>query len=248
MNINTKITDESGYVDKLSDISQTTDVTNFDLLDKSDKQQMDQAEAAVHNFLLENQNVFDLEETKRDELYNQAIDLWNELKGHIKNARCTFDSNGLEMNTISDKLHKNVDYTAETIFYGLHLKKHVLDKFPKVKNGFNVVPFEITFSNAVALYHILTSITVKGLDKQNYAFANILLNLTEVSKVYTHYDNASGRASKAIHDWIHGLSPKDAITFNNLVVSSLAEEANKEAEEKEAKVIKKAKAKLEKSK
>ncbi len=228
--MNKQIKNENDFVESLSNLN-IADTTNFSLLDSEDKELLDSSEKNILDFLDSNKDFDKYSEDEKNELFDKAIDKWNELKDIIKNAKCKYKCTNLELKVIDKKLHQSIDYTAETIFYGLHLKKNFLDVLPKNtnKDEFAQQDVIITFSHAVALHHLFSYVTVKGLNKENYAFANILYYLTEVSKIYEHYNNMSARLNKAIMEWNMGLSKNDLNTLKTAVALETAKDVQKEA-------------------
>jgi len=201
------ITAENQYVDTLSDVAKTAGSTNFGLLSEESKVAINAKEAEVHEYLKNNV----INDENRDTIIDGAIELWNQYKDLVKNGSCFFTLNNLEIRTVDKKLHSSVEYDTETLFYGLHLKKFFIDALPNVKgDDFLTNDILISFSNAIALYHVLSTLKVKGLNKENYAFAHILYKLSEISKVYQHYDGVSSRLNQSIGQWTMGLNPAQA--------------------------------------
>lgn len=201
------ITTEKQYIDKLADIAKTSGSTNFNLLLEESKTALEAKENEIKDYISSKV----LTDENKDEIVEGAIELWNQYKDLVKNAECIFTLNSLEVRTLDKKLHNGVEYDTETLFYGLHLKKHFIDLLPKPKAGdFEAHEMKITFSLAIALYHVLSTLKVKGLNKENYAFANLLYKLSEISKVYQHYDGISLRLNQSIGQWTMGLTPAQA--------------------------------------
>jgi hypothetical protein len=228
--MNKQIKTENDFIESLANLN-IADTTQFSLLDPEDKELLDSTEKNILEFLDNNKDFDNYTEDHKNELFDTAIDMWNQLKDIIKNAKCSYKCTNLELKVIDKKLHQSIDYTAETIFYGLHLKKNFLDALPKNtnKDEFAQNDITVTFSHAVALHHLFSYITVKGLNKENYAFANILYYLTEVSKVYEHYNNMSARLNKAIMEWNMGLSKQDLSKLKEVVALETAKDVQKES-------------------
>ena len=120
------IKNENDFINKLADITGTTDI-NFELISEESKNNIEKLEVELTEYLKTNTDFNNYTEEQKDKLFDDAIVKWNELKDAIKNANCIFNATGLELKVIDKKLHQNVDYTAETLFYGLHLKKNFLN-------------------------------------------------------------------------------------------------------------------------
>jgi len=215
------VTSETQYIDTLSAVAKNAGTTNFDLITAESKTAIDQKEAEINNYIKEN-NVTD---ENRDITVDGAIELWNQYKDLVKNASCVFTLNNLEIKTVDKKLHNSVEYDTETLFYGLHLKKNFIDTLPLVKgDDFLTHEVFITFSNSMALYHVLSTLKVKGLNKENYAFAHLLYKLSEISKVYQHYDSVSLRLNQTIGQWTMGLNPAQAEELKAVVAETVQAE------------------------
>jgi len=228
MSTENKINNEQDFVNKLADLNALPQNTNFDLIDQNTKEDLENLEKNINNFLVSNVDFDKYDEDTKNSLFDEVIGMWNTMGEKIKHAVCTFESTGVEVNTITKKLHQNVEYTSETIFYGLHLKNQFLDNLPKFNSDYETKNISITFSHAVALHHLLSSITVKGLNKDSYAFAHLLYSLQEVTKVYTHYNGISLRLNNAIGRWNLGLSSNEHVALNNAIVETLAAETTTE--------------------
>jgi hypothetical protein len=211
MNMETKnesvITSENQYIDTLSDVAKTAGVVNFELITSASKTALDSKEAELNEYIKNNS----VSEENRDTVIDGAIEIWNQYKDLVKGGLCVFTLNNLEIRTVDKKLHSSVEYDTETLFYGLHLKKNFIDTLPSPKgDDYGVNEIEISFSNAIALYHVLSTLKVKGLSKEAYAFAHLLYKLSEISKVYQHYDAVSLRLNQSIGQWTMGLQPGQA--------------------------------------
>lgn len=228
MEIN-KIKNEDDYVKHLSSLGQQEQTTKFDLLREGFKESMDNAYQEAVQFMKDNPVTADLDEETKELNYSKAIELWNNFASIVKSeAKCVWNINNLELSVIFNKLHNACEYTAETLFYGLHLKNTFVNSFPKfstvAKDNYNTQEIEISLSNCVALYHILSELKVKGLNKENYAFGNILYMLSEFAKIYTHYNNLSMSLSKDMSIWNMGIQNSDARFIEKAVTESMIEE------------------------
>lgn len=203
-----KITNENDFINELSDLSASAHKVNWSLINEESKNALSQAEQAIADYLESNNIIDGIDEEKRNELLLGAISLWEDYKDEIKRASCVIPFSVLELRELYKKTHQSVKYTAETIFYGLHLKKYLLNDLPNTKGQKDYTNFDIemSFSMAIALYHLLSTVEVSGLNKENYAFASILHKVSEISKIYQEYDNTSARISQQIQMWNKGLS------------------------------------------
>lgn len=215
------ISNENQYIEELSDIAKTAGQTNFDLLNIEFKDKIVAKENEIKTFI--DNNI--ITDDNRDDIIADVIELWNEYKDLVKSGVCVFTLNTLEIRTIINKLHSSVEYDTESLFYGLHLKKHFLDTLPKTTSSdFTLNDVTITFSHAIALYHVLSTLKVKGLNKENYAFAHILYKLSEISKVYQYYDGISSHLNKLIGQWTMGLNTKQSAELEQVITEEILQE------------------------
>lgn len=199
-----QIKNENDFLNKLSDIR--TQAEDFSLLGEGVKKGIEDKQQEIFDFINNNDPSAIEDEDEKNKLFMTMIDLWGEMKDLIKNAVCNIELTNLELKVMSSKLHQSVEYTSETIFYGLHIKKHFLNNLPKPKGGdfvSHTVP--ITFTQSVGLYHVLSETTVKGLNKETFAYANILYTLSLVTELYNYFDRLSAYTSKQMHEWNMGL-------------------------------------------
>lgn len=209
------IKSENEYLDALSNIA-VQGQADTSLLNEDSRIKIEESKKSILDFIHST--------VKTDDNFVEALDLWNAYKDAVKHAQCAFKINGLELKVIHNKLHRDVDYTTETIFYGLHLKRHFLETFPKTSKEFEEVKTSISFSNAMGLYHVLSEVKVKGLSKENYAFANVIYKLSEISKVYQQYDQESSQINNEMRTWTMGIKPDEAAKVEEIVAETVTAE------------------------
>lgn len=214
---NTVIKSENEYVEALSNIKSVEGHADMTLLSPAGKDSIETAKRTLVDFIRGNE--------KTDDNFTTVLELWNAYKDTVKNAQCSFRVNGLEAKVIYNKLHRDITYTAETLFYGIYLKKHFVETFPKAKNEWDELMSSISFSNSIALYHVLSTASVTGLNKENFAFANILHKLSEISKVYQQYDQESAQLNNEIRTWTMGLKADEAAKIQEAVAETVNETA-----------------------
>lgn len=203
-----EIKNEQDFIQELGELSQKQNQVNWELLTEESKNELDSIEKELASYIENTPIPEDVTAEQQEELLIGAIEIWDRYKTAIKNAQCTVPFNVLELKELFKKTHQSVKYTAETIFYGLHLKKYLLNDLPNTKgqSDYTTYNLNITFSMSVGLYHILSTVEVVGLNKENYAFASILKKMADVSKIYQEYDNSSSRISQQIQLWNKGIT------------------------------------------
>lgn len=217
---------ELNVVDRLADIATVNSSELPDVLVDGYKEELEKLHASILEHLASNVDFDNYSEDEKNKLYDYAFIILDTYKAKIKHGICKFPLSGLEANTINKLTHQKVQYNSLTLFFGIHLKKYFFNKLVSTnfKTDNTIVDVEITFSQAIALYEILSSIVVTGLNKENYALANILFNLAEISKVYEHYNNLSQSAFKQIMEWNLQLSNLDMNALKGEISEKTAEE------------------------
>jgi hypothetical protein len=203
-----KQTNIEEWIDKLSKLSNDGGRTNFDLLITEDKDKINSEFDTITQYLKDNVDSAHGEEEQHSENFLTVLDMFSGLRENIKHTRCNVSLSALEIKTISKLLRQKVQYNNVSVFYGIHLKKYLLDKFPKTgNNDFELFDIEVSFTNAMAVYNLLETIEVTGLSMETYAFGNILFNLSEVTKIYKHYDDLIKSTDNVIGLWNQGINP-----------------------------------------
>lgn len=221
---------EDEYVKLLANKNFDPNNIDFTLIDAEDKEKIDFMVADIEAFIANNVDFKNYDEATKDKLFAELTEVkWKELSSLTKNAKNKFRVSGLEVSVIEKKLHQNIDYNAETIFYGVHLKNQFFTTLPVKTDITKAYDLTITFSVAVMLYHLLSTVTVKGLNKEAFAYANVLYKLSEVSKLYTYYNNLSEMTSKKIGNWNRELSADDAQLLEKAVTLQMIEEETAKA-------------------
>lgn len=221
-----EINSADDFMNRLSDIGVAKE--DFSLLSEGVKEGIEAKQKEIFDFIEKNDpTTLGNDEDKKTELFMEMIAIWDEMKNLIKEASCNVSFTNLELKVMSSKLHQNVEYTSETIFYGLHIKKHFLNNLPKVSGGDfvkHLVP--ITFTQAVGLYHVLSETTVKGLNKETFAYANILYSLSLITILYNYFDRVSSFTSKAMQEWNMGLQGVPTEQTETPTIEALTAEPN----------------------
>lgn len=198
------------WIDKLSQLTPHGGNINFSLLGEGVEETIKTQFEEIDTYLKENVDSAHGNEDEHFERFLTVSDKITQLRNDIKNTRCNLGLTVLEIRTIEKLLRQKVKYNNVSVFYGIHLKRNLLDTLPSVSknaNQFDVHEIEITFSNSMALYHVFETVELTGLANETYAFGNILYNLSEVSKIYKHYDELTNSLDNVIGLWNKGINP-----------------------------------------
>lgn len=198
------------WIDKLSQLTPHGGNINFALLGEGVEEEIKTQFAEIDTYLRDNVDSANVDQEEHFEKFLIVSDKITQLRDQIKNTKCTLGLTVLEIRTIEKLLRQKVKYNNVSVFYGIHLKRNLLDTLPNVSknaNQFDVHNIDITFSNSMALYHVFETVEMSGLDTETYAFGNILYNLSEVSKIYKHYDELTNSLDNVIGLWNKGINP-----------------------------------------
>jgi len=224
--MSTKIQEETAldFVSKLSDITIGSHEPNFDLLTGDSREKLDGKAEEIREFMITNKSI-GLTDTEKTELFTTVVAKWNELRELVKTAVCTVNLTGVEQKILDSKLRQSVEYNSETIFYGIHIKKYILetlnrDNFAKTATQ----PIEISFSHSIIIHNLLSTVTVKGLNPDTFAFGHLVYNLGEVIKLYSHYNDLTQRVNAEMAQWNMGLDAEITEQLETLVSEQVAQE------------------------
>lgn len=213
------------FASKLSDITIGAQEPNFDLLTGDVREKLDGKAAEIREFMASN-NSIGLSDEEKTKLFKTVVEMWNELRELVKTASCTVDLTGAEQKMLDSKLRQGVEYNAETIFYGIHIKKFILDKLNRENFAKSATqPIEISFSHSIIIHNLLSGVTVKGLNPDTFAFGHLVYNLGEIIKIYSHYNDLTQRVNAEMAQWNMGLDAEETQQLHALVSEQVAQEA-----------------------
>lgn len=188
-------------------------------LDEESERLLDEKIANINKFMKENPGK-GLETSKQDELYKEAQVLWKDLSNTLDTTKFGLVLNRPEYQYMTDLLLNKMTYDVNLIFYAIELTdmlgsmkakqsedKYTDDETPKV--------FGLTATDVTYLYHLLQKHTVKGLTKQSYTFANTILRIGSISKVFAHYESESKALAETIQKWVMQMDESVTIEEKN---------------------------------
>ena len=215
---------ENGYLDYIVANKFEQFKIDWNYITAESKTEIEQWEPKLKDFLTANTDFDNYTPEKRDELFNEALNMHQSFKDAVKSARSLMKMHGREINFVKNKLEDDVIYDSQTIFFGIHLKGQWLNnlKFElAIEND-----IQIGLTDSVILYDLLTTTKVTGLREKSYMFAKILRQLAECSKIYQHYDAESDRMFKSIREWNMGLTNEDKAQISKALKEQTAPEVN----------------------
>jgi hypothetical protein len=153
----------------------------------------------------------------KDELYLEAQRLWREFATTLKESKYNFYLDRPQHKFLTDLILNKLEYDVNSVFFGIELKElfEVL-KESKYKDDSQLISYSVNATEITYIYHLISKHKVKGLTKDAYLFAEILMKIGNISKVINYYDATGKNLSADINDWV--------VTFEDGVSREIREE------------------------
>ena len=184
------------------------------LLDSKSENLLDNGIKNIESYI--NQSGKGKTDEEKDELYQNAQNLWNEYAGLMKDAKYNFHLNRAQWKFLTDLLLSKLEYDVNTVFFAIELVE-LLGSLREVKytndkelKGVAVNATEITY-----IYHLISKYKVKGLTKDSFTFSEILVKIGDISKLFNYYDAVGKNLSTDIQNWV--TSFEDGVVFEKSV-------------------------------
>ena len=139
----------------------------------------------------------------KDELYLQGQNLWKELSQSLKDAKYNFHLDRPQHKFLTDLVLSKLEYDVNTVFFAIELKE-LFDfmKDSKYKNDTELQSYSVTATEITYIYHLISKYNVKGLSKEAYLFAEVLMKIGNISKIFNYYETQSKNLATEIQDWV----------------------------------------------
>jgi hypothetical protein len=159
----------------------------------------------VESFMKDNPVTTSTPEGEAEELYAKAKSLYGEFVEDFKQTTFNFYLNRTQYNLLTDILVKKLEYDVNTLFVAIELNS-LLGKMSetKFKNDKELALFEIDSTQLVYMYHLIQTHKVRGLSKESFTFASLLVRIGELSKLINYYDACAKNLSQDIQKWTVG--------------------------------------------
>jgi hypothetical protein len=155
-----------------------------------------------------------LSNTEKDNLYLSAQKLWKIFIEELKEAKYNFFLNRSQHKFLTDLVMNKLEYDVNSVFFAIELKElfEVL-KESKYKNDTDLVSYPVNATEITYIYHLISKHKVKGLTKESYLFAEILMKIGNISKIFNYYDATGKNLSTDIQDWV--LTFEEGVNLEN---------------------------------
>ena len=181
----------------------------YRFMSEENEKNLDDAVKSLENFMAFNHGL-GKSEVEKDDLYVQAKELWEVYVSHFRKTTMKFYLNKNQFEYFTEMLRDKIEYDVNTIFFAIELTdtlgKWITDK--GTKGSKEVKRYEIDPVSANYLYHLISTVKVKGLTEEAYLFSQVLKKIHEVIKVVNFYDNHAKTLSKDIQDWVASFEPQ----------------------------------------
>jgi hypothetical protein len=183
-------------------ISYIENEQNYRTINEEVEQLLDGKISSVVKFISEKTGKGQSDSIK-DELYLQGQNLWKELSQSLKDAKYNFHLDRPQHKFLTDLVLNKLEYDVNTVFFAIELKE-LFDfmKDSKYKNDTELQSYSVTATEITYIYHLISKYNVKGLNKEAYLFAEVLMKIGNISKIFNYYETQSKNLATEIQDWV----------------------------------------------
>lgn len=171
------------------------------LIDKETELVLDSRISSIKEYIVNN-NGKGLKDSEKDQLYLSAQKLWKEFIDELQVAKYNFHLNRHQHKFLTDLVMNKLEYDVNSVFFAIELRElfEVL-KENKYKND-EFISYPVSATEVTYIYHLISKHKVKGLTKESYLFAEILMKIGNISKIFNYYDATGKNLSTDIQDWV----------------------------------------------
>jgi hypothetical protein len=182
----------------------------YRLIDFSTEIALDSKIQEIENFMRSNDGKDQSDEFK-DNLYANAIQLWEEYASILRSCKYSFYLNKKQYMFLTDLLIEKMEYDVNTVFFAIELTD-MLGTWKSIgtnnKDENFLQSYQTNATEITYIYHLIAKHKVKGLSHSSYRFAEILKRIGGVSKIIGYYDTTAKNLSKEIQEWVASFEPE----------------------------------------
>jgi hypothetical protein len=188
-------------------------VTNFDdkefrIITEQEEIDLDSAVKSIENYIAFNHGL-GKSEVEKDEYYATAKKLWSEYVNVFRKINFQFHLNDEQFDYFTEMLRDKIEYDANTIFFAIELTDTLGNwAIYESKTKSKIKSYSTDAVSSNYLYHLISTVKVKGLSQEAYLFAQVLKKIHEVMKIVNFYDSHAKSLSKEIQDWVASFEPQ----------------------------------------
>ena len=156
----------------------------------------------IENYMTNNSGKGKTEQEK-DELYQNAQNIWQGFSTALKSARYNFYLNRPQHKFLTDLILTKMEYDVNTVFFAIELTDMLGGmKGAKYTDDSSLISFSVNATEITYIYHLISTHKVKGLSKDAYTFSQILYRIGGISKMINFYDATHKNLSTDIQNWV----------------------------------------------
>ena len=175
--------------------------SEYFLIDKDVESSLDTLISELNTFMDENEGK-GKSDSEKDGLYKSAQDIYIKYKNELSSTKYNFYLNKEQHNFLNDLVANKLEYDVNTVFFAIELKSF-FDEMKSAKYSSNeLICQKVNATEITYIYHLISKHTVKGLSKNSFTFAEILMKIGEISKIFNYYETYSKNLSGDIQDWV----------------------------------------------
>ncbi len=177
----------------------------------------------IENYMINNSGKGKTEQEK-DELYQNAQNIWQGFSTALKNARYNFYLNRPQHKFLTDLILTKMEYDVNTVFFAIELTDMLGGmKGAKYTDDNSLISFSVNATEITYIYHLISAHKVKGLSKDAYTFSQILYRIGGISKMINFYDATHKNLSTDIQNWV--LTFEEGVQLDSTTSKTKKEEA-----------------------
>tara|TARA_R110000772_G_scaffold2410_2_gene8423 strand:+ start:44925 stop:45689 length:765 start_codon:yes stop_codon:yes gene_type:complete len=180
------------------------------LISEEDENYLEQKASELITYMRNNHDQ-SISSKEKDNVYLELQKIWNEVSGRDGGRLNTINFflilHRPEYNYFVNLLKNKMEYDVDTIFFAIELEKMIteMSQDNKFTTDFDAKQFDMTPVDVHYVYQLLSKHTVKGLNKDSIAFAEIIKRIAIASKVFNYYKETFNNIAKAIQLWVASL-------------------------------------------
>jgi hypothetical protein len=186
----------------------TFEEKEYRIMSEENETSLDSSVQNVHNFMAFNHGL-GKSEAEKDVLYSEAKGLWEKYVHTFKNVKFEFYLNDKQFDYFTEMLRDKIEYDVNTIFFAIELTDTLGNwAIHESKSKSKIKSYQTEAVSANYLFHLISTVKVKGLSEEAYLFSQVLKKIHEVMKIVNYYDNHAKSLSKEIQSWVASFEPQ----------------------------------------
>lgn len=142
-------------------------------------------------------------EFEKDQLYATAQNLWKDYVDTFKKTKFSFYLNNKQYDFLINVLRDDLEYSVDTLFLGIELTNMLGQWFTQgnPESETDIRAYEADATDVTWILHLISKHKVKGLTHEAYRFSEVLVKLSQLTKIVTYYDTQAKSMKKDIELW-----------------------------------------------